>query len=141
MGPGRTGACAIGFVALLGCQQPPAPIDAPPECPQAFYPEPIAVAATSGTLPVGVRATVRTTDFRGGVAIDIADNKGTVDFDGGGPIPAFIYDRVRYHPRKPRIVCHVRVEAAALGQHLRHTELRLEQPHCPRSALATGFRK
>ena len=94
MGPGRTGACAIGFVALLGCQPPPGPIDAPPSCPAAVYEQPIAVAATSGTLHVGVRASVRTTDFTGGVAIDIADNKGTVDFDGGGPIPAFIYELV-----------------------------------------------
>lgn len=93
MGPTRTGAYAIGFVALLGCQQPPGSIAAPPECPPAFYSQPIPVAATRGMLPVGVRATVRTTDFRGGVAIDIADNKGTVDF-GGGPVPAFIYDRV-----------------------------------------------
>ena len=94
MGPGRAGAYAIGFVALFGCQPQPGPIDAPPWCPTAIYDQPIDVAATRGTLPVGVRAAVRTTDGTGGVAIDIVDNKGTVDFGGGGPVPAFIYQLV-----------------------------------------------
>ena len=94
MGVWPQGAWAIVFAALLGCQPPPGAFEEQPQpCPQAVFDQEIPVAATNAMLPVGVRAGPHTTDGAGGVAIHLEDNQGTVDFDGSGPMQAFIYYR------------------------------------------------
>jgi hypothetical protein len=84
-------AVGIGALAgLLGCERAPL-------CPDVFFDTPIPVPAVNLTLPpTSFPINAVTTSAPAGVAVTIASNQGTIVFDGRGPLPAFIYERIPF---------------------------------------------
>jgi len=66
----------------------------PPLCPDAHFDGEVPVAATSTTMPSFLRVTAHTTSDEGGIGVDIVDGRGTVSYEGRGPIPAFIFEEI-----------------------------------------------
>lgn len=66
-----------------------------PECPEAHYGPEIAVPATQTTIAGPVpRFSSHTNSAAGGVTVAITDNRGSIAFEGRGPIDAFIFGQI-----------------------------------------------
>lgn len=82
-------------MAEAGCERPPL-------CPDVHHTMDVEVPPTRGVaLPPVQRLNAHATGGPGGdlIRISIADNQGTIAFEGRGPVPAFIYERTPWPQR------------------------------------------
>jgi hypothetical protein len=99
----RASTCWV-LVAASTCGATLAACRRVPLCQEVHFDTEIAVPATSTTVaPIVDRFSAQMTSGPPGLAVTIVDNKGTIAFEGRGPIPAFIYQRVPY-PALQRMV-------------------------------------
>ena len=63
-------------------------------CADPIFDREIPVPATNSTITVDTKFTASGGDASSSVRVDFQDNKGTVEFAGSGPVPAFIYKRI-----------------------------------------------
>src|SRR6516164_241297 len=89
---GNYATVAAACCGLLACGASGNPAQ-PSACPLALYDGTIDVPATDATMSMSVRVAASGTDDSGSIAVEFADNQGTVDFWGTGPVPALLYTR------------------------------------------------
>ena len=81
-----------GLGVVLACAAMLVACERAPLCPEAHFDMDVSVPATQATLTTQVeRFSAEVSPGPNGVAVSITDNKGTISFEGRGPIPAFIY--------------------------------------------------
>ena len=63
-------------------------------CPEVLFDGEIPVGATNTMINLDTKFSASGSDPSSSVRVDFQDNKGTVEFAGSGPVPAFIYKRI-----------------------------------------------
>jgi hypothetical protein len=97
-------AAVIAAAAVAIAAATPAACARPPLCPEAYFDQEIAVPATATTTGFLVqRVSASTAPGQARFAVAITDNKGTIAFDGRGPMPAFVFGRQPF-PASRRIL-------------------------------------
>jgi len=66
----------------------------PPLCPEAHFVGELPVAATTISRLMIPAVTAHTTSDKDGIAVDLVDGRGTVSYEGRGPIPAFVFSAI-----------------------------------------------